>query len=103
MKKRFRFNSDSRGADEIKDLTIPIDFRNRNTELLLLFSIISPCVKGELKKKIKSKDTYIVKNRYRILLRIDLPSWHLRSRRIFVRNLRKRRKRTTFLKLLQIQ
>ena len=47
MKKRFRFNSDSRGADEIKDLTIPIDFRNRNTELLLLFSIISACVKGE--------------------------------------------------------
>ena len=30
------------GADEIKGLLILIDFGNRNTELLLLFSIISP-------------------------------------------------------------
>ena len=40
--RRFGLHSDSRGAVEIKDLPISIDFRNRNTELLLLFSIISP-------------------------------------------------------------
>ena len=42
MTRRFQLNSNFRGADEIKDLLISIDFVNRNTELLLLFSIISP-------------------------------------------------------------
>ena len=37
----FGFHSNSWGADEIKVLPISIDFRNRKTELLLLFSIIS--------------------------------------------------------------
>ena len=41
--KRFGLHSNSRGADEIKDLWISIDFRNRNTELLLTFIIISSC------------------------------------------------------------
>ena len=39
----FGLHSNSRGADEIKGLPISIEFCNRNTELLLLFSIISPC------------------------------------------------------------
>ena len=39
--RRFGFHSNSWGADKIKGLTISIDFRNRNTELLLVFSIIS--------------------------------------------------------------
>ena len=37
----FGLHSNSRGADEIKGLPISADFCNRNTELLLLFSIIS--------------------------------------------------------------
>ena len=36
-------HSNSRGADEIRSLTISIDFQHRNTELLLLFSILTPC------------------------------------------------------------
>ena len=40
--RRFELHSNSRGADEIKGLPISIDFCNRNTELLLQFSIISP-------------------------------------------------------------
>ena len=40
--KRFILHSNSRGADEIKGSPISIDFCNRKTELLLLFSIISP-------------------------------------------------------------
>ena len=39
----FGLPSNSRDADETKDLPISIDFRNRITELLLLCSIISPC------------------------------------------------------------
>ena len=39
--RRFGLYSNSRGADEIKFFPISIEFRNRNTELLLLFSIIS--------------------------------------------------------------
>ena len=39
--KSFGFYSNFRGADQIKDLPISIDFRNRNSELLLMFSIIS--------------------------------------------------------------
>ena len=38
----FGLRSNSRGEDEIKGLQISIDFRNKNTELLLLSSIISP-------------------------------------------------------------
>ena len=38
----FELRSNSRGEDEIKGLQISIDFRNRNTELLLVSSIISP-------------------------------------------------------------
>ena len=44
LTRRFGLHSNSRGADEIKDLPISIDLRNRNTELLLLFSIISQCL-----------------------------------------------------------
>ena len=40
--KRFGVHSNSQGADEIKNLPILIDFRNRNTELPLLLSIMSP-------------------------------------------------------------
>ena len=40
--RRFGVHPNSQGADEIKDLLISIDFRNRNTELLLLLSITSP-------------------------------------------------------------
>ena len=43
VKRCFGLHSDSWGADEIKGLPILIDFHNRNTEFLLLFSIISPC------------------------------------------------------------
>ena len=39
--RRFGLHSDSWGTDEIKGLLISIDFCNRNTELLLLLSIIS--------------------------------------------------------------
>ena len=42
--RRFGLPTNSRGADEIKGLPISIDFPNRITELLLLFSIISPCI-----------------------------------------------------------
>ena len=42
MTRRFGLPSNSRGADKIKDLPISIDFRNRITELLRLFNIISP-------------------------------------------------------------
>ena len=42
MVRRFGLHSDSQGADEIKGLPISTDFRNRITELVLLFSIISP-------------------------------------------------------------
>ena len=42
--RRFELHSNSRGADEIKGLPISIDFYHRNTELLLLFSIISPWI-----------------------------------------------------------
>ena len=45
MTKRFGFHSKSREVDEIKGLLMSIDFPNRNTELLLLFSIISPWFK----------------------------------------------------------
>ena len=37
----FELHSNSQGADEIKGLPISISFRNRSTELLILFSIIS--------------------------------------------------------------
>ena len=40
--KRFNLHPNSRGTDEIKGLPISTDFCNRNTELLPLFSIISP-------------------------------------------------------------
>ena len=43
--RRFGLHSNSRDADEIKGLPISIDFCNKNTQLLLLFSIISPCLK----------------------------------------------------------
>ena len=39
---RFRYLSNFRRADKIKDLLFSIDFWNRNTELLFLFSTISP-------------------------------------------------------------
>ena len=39
----FGLHSYSRGAVEIKGLPISIGFRNKNTGLLLLFSVISPC------------------------------------------------------------
>ena len=41
--RHFSIHSNPWGVDEIKDLLIAIEFCNRNTELLLLFSIISPC------------------------------------------------------------
>ena len=41
MTRYFGLHSNSRGTDEIKGFPISIDFRNRNTELLLMFSIIS--------------------------------------------------------------
>ena len=44
VKGRFSLHSNSRDVDEIKGLLISIDFRNRNTKLLLLFSIIFPCI-----------------------------------------------------------
>ena len=40
--RRLGLHSNSRGVDEIKGLPISIDFCDRNTDLLLLFSIISP-------------------------------------------------------------
>ena len=43
MTRRFGLHSSSRPADEIKGLPISIHFRNKNTELLLLLSIIPPC------------------------------------------------------------
>ena len=42
MTRHFGLDSNSRGADEIKGLPISIDFRNRITELLLLFIVIMP-------------------------------------------------------------
>ena len=42
MMRRFGLHSNSRGTDEVKGLLISIDFCNRITELLFLFSIISP-------------------------------------------------------------
>ena len=58
--RRFGHHSNSRGADEIKGLPISIDFYNRNMELLLLFSIISPCynLKDLYKVITKKKDTF---------------------------------------------
>ena len=53
LTKRFWFHSNSRGADEIKGLIISIDFRDRNTELLPLFSIISPWFKPPYSINIK--------------------------------------------------
>ena len=51
--RRFGFHSNSRGADEIKGLSVSIDFRN--TELLLLLSIISllsnTCIRWYYRKK----------------------------------------------------
>ena len=51
--RRFGFHSNSRGADEIKGLSISIDFRN--IELLLLLSIISllsnTCIRWYYRKK----------------------------------------------------
>ena len=41
MTRRFGIYSNARGADEIKVFPISVEFRNRNIELLLLFSIIS--------------------------------------------------------------
>ena len=41
--RRFGLRSNSRGGDEIKCLPTSTNFCNRNTDLLLLFSIISPC------------------------------------------------------------
>ena len=41
--RHFGLYLNSRGSHEIKDLPILIHFCNRNTGLLLLFSIISPC------------------------------------------------------------
>ena len=41
--RRYDLHSNFRGADEIKGLRISIDFCNRNTDLLPLFSMISPC------------------------------------------------------------
>ena len=60
MVRRFGHHSNSRGADEIKSLPISIDFCNRNMELLLLFSIISPCynLKDLYKVITKKKDTF---------------------------------------------
>ena len=43
--RNFGLYSNSRDTDEIKSLPILIEFCNRNTELLLLFSIISSCFK----------------------------------------------------------
>ena len=40
MMRRFNLHSNSRGVDEIKGFPILINFCNRNTKLLLLFSII---------------------------------------------------------------
>ena len=51
--KRFWFHSNSRGADEIKGLIISIDLRDRNTELLPLFSIISPWFNPPYSIKVK--------------------------------------------------
>ena len=48
--RRFGLHSSSRDADKIKDLLISIYFCNKNTELLLLFSIISPCFYKRIKK-----------------------------------------------------
>ena len=48
--RRFGLHSSSREADKIKDLLISIYFCNKNTELLLLFSIISPCFYKRIKK-----------------------------------------------------
>ena len=47
--RRFGLHANSWVADEIKDFPISIDFCNRNTEMLLLFSIISPWWKRLLK------------------------------------------------------
>ena len=60
MVRRFGHHSNSRGADEIKGLPISIDFCNGNMELLLLFSIISPCynLKDLYKVITKKKDTF---------------------------------------------
>ena len=48
LMRHFGLHSNSRGADEIKGLPVSIGFCNRNTELLLLFSIISPWWKGRV-------------------------------------------------------
>ena len=41
--RRFALHSNTRDAGEIKRLPISMDICNRNMELLLLFSILSPC------------------------------------------------------------
>ena len=62
--RRFGLHSNSRGAGEIKGLLIWRDFRNRNTKLLLLFSIISPWsdIPREYKSNIKGTAIQIEKN-----------------------------------------
>ena len=47
--KLFELYSNSRGVDDIKGLPILIDFRKKNTQLLLRFSIISPWDNQDLK------------------------------------------------------
>ena len=43
LTRRFGLHSNSRGVYEITDLPVPTVFRDRNMELLLLLSIVSPC------------------------------------------------------------
>ena len=66
-----------------------------------------------MKKKVRDNEAPFMAKELRkaiMNLRIDIKnerfvktSWHLRSRRIFVRILTKRQRRTTFLKLLQME
>ena len=60
MTKRFGLHSNSRGAVEIKDLLISLDFRNRNTELLFLFRIISPCFEVSWKNEIRFAQKFLI-------------------------------------------